>query len=223
MAISLTPTQRAHAAWAGVRIEQVTVAWMVIEAVVSIAAGLLAHSLLLTAFGIDSVIELISGGILLWRLLVQAHNGSLERIELAERRAAWVVFLALSALCVYIVASAAFGVLTQARPDSSIAGMLVAAAAVISMPILARRKRAIATQIGSAALRGDAACSLTCAYMAGTLFVGLALNALFGWWWADSVTALAFLWFVIPEAREALAGARAGKAACSCGDETCVE
>ncbi|HWE63941.1 MAG TPA: cation transporter, partial [Chloroflexota bacterium] len=89
-------------------------------------------------------------------------------------------------------------------------------------PLLARRKRAIARQIDSAALRADAACSITCAYMAGALLLGLLASAACGWWWADSVAALALLYWLGHEAREALAGARAGRGGCACGDEACA-
>lgn len=223
MALSLTAAQTRRAARAGVRIEQITVAWMLVEAALSIGAGLLAHSLLLVAFGLDSGIELITGAILLWRLSVQAHGASLARVETAERQSAWVVAVALVVLCLYIVGSVGIGLLTQTRPDTSVLGLGVAAVAVISMPLLARRKRQLATQLDSAALRGDAACSMTCAAMAATLFVGLALNAFLGWWWAESVAALVFLVWLIPEAREALEGARAGLAACACGDDDCED
>jgi len=223
VALSLTAAQTRRAARAGVRIEQITVAWMLVEAALSIGAGLLAHSLLLVAFGLDSGIELITGAILLWRLSVQAHGASLARVETAERQSAWVVAVALVVLCLYIVGSVGIGLLTQTRPDTSVLGLGVAAVAVISMPLLARRKRQLATQLDSAALRGDAACSMTCAAMAATLFVGLALNAFLGWWWAESVAALVFLVWLIPEAREALEGARAGLAACACGDDDCED
>src|SRR5581483_3130505 len=129
---------------AGVRVEQVTVAWMVVEAVLSISAGLAAGSLLLTAFGLDSVIELVTGGALLWRLVAEARGGGLERAERAENRAAWVTGVALGLLCVYVVTSAALGLLGQREPETSYVGIAVAVAALVGMPVLARRKRAIA-------------------------------------------------------------------------------
>ena len=210
-----------RAARAGVRIEQITVAWMIVEAALSIGAGIAAHSLLLVAFGLDSGIELVTASILLWRLSVQARGASLERVEIAERRSAWVVAVALIGLIVYIIGSVAIGLVTQERPNTSFIGLTVAAVAVIGMPILARRKRQLAAQLDSSALRGDAACSMTCAAMAATLFSGLMLNVLFGWWWAESMAALAFLVWLVPEAREALEGARTGRAACACGDDDC--
>lgn len=217
------PSLRAASLQVGVRIESLTVGWMLLEAVLSVGAGVIAHSLVLVAFGLDSVIELVSGGILLWRLTVQARGASLEQVERAERRAAWVVALALVGLMLYMVGSSGLDLITRAKPETSLVGLVVAAIAVIGMPLLAWRKRQIATQLDSAALRGDAACSMTCAAMAATLFVGLAITTLFGWWWADSIAALAFLIWLVPEAREAWEGARAGKAACQCGDETCAE
>jgi divalent metal cation (Fe/Co/Zn/Cd) transporter len=211
-------SSRASQVRAGVRVEMVTVAWMVVEAVVAIGAGVLAASVLLTAFGIDSVIELVTGGALLWRLATEARGGDLARVERAENRAAWVTGIGLVVLCLYVVSSVAFGLLMHSKPEGSPVGIGLSVAALIVMPILAWRKRAIAARIDSAALRGDAACSITCAYMAGALLVGLALHAAFQWWWADSVAALGLLYWLIPEAREALEGARAGRGGCSCGD-----
>jgi divalent metal cation (Fe/Co/Zn/Cd) transporter len=201
---------------AGIRVEAITIAWMVVEAAVAIGAGIVARSVLLTAFGLDSVIELVSGGVLLWRLLVEATGMSLERVERAENRAAWVTGISLALLCVYIVAMAALAIATRTRSETSFVGIGLAVVAVIGMPILARTKRRIATQIGSAALRGDAACSITCASMAAALLVGLLLNALFGWWWADSLAALALVYWLAGEAREALEGARDGRGGYAC-------
>ena len=206
---------------AGVRIEILTIVYMVIEAAVAIGAGVIARSVLLTAFGFDSVIELITGGILLWRLSTEARGGSLERIERAENRAAWVVGAGLVLLCAYVLISAVAVLALRSKPDSSIPGLALSVVAVILMPILAWRKRVIAAGIDSSSLRGDAACSITCAYMAGALLVGLGLNAAFGWWWADPIAALVLLYWLGGEAREAIQGARAGHGACSCGDDHC--
>ena len=212
----LTDGRRDGLVRAGIQVEAITIAWMVVEATVAIGAGIVARSVLLTAFGLDSVIELVSGGVLLWRLLVEATGMSLERVERAENRAAWVTGISLALLCIYIVALAALAIATRTRSETSFVGIGLAVVAVIGMPILARTKRRIATQIGSAALRGDAACSITCAYMAGALLVGLLLNSIFGWWWADSLAALALVYWLVREAREALKGARAGRGGCAC-------
>ena len=215
--------QRADQVRSGVRVEMVIIVYMVIEAAVALGAGILARSVLLTAFGIDSLIELVTGGVLLWRLLTVARGGALERVERAENRAAWVTGVGLVVLCGYVVLSAGASLALRAEPDSSVPGLALAVVAVVLMPILAWRKRTIAAQISSAALRGDAACSLTCAYMAGALLVGLGLNAAFGWWWADPLAALVMLYWLQGEAREALEGARAGRGGCGCGDDACEE
>ncbi|MBV9278882.1 MAG: cation transporter [Chloroflexi bacterium] len=195
---------------AGVRVEIVTVVWMVLEAAIGIEAGIAAGSVLLTAFGIDSVIELISGSILLWRLSIQARGGDPERAERAERRSALVVAGALCLLCLYVLGSALHGLLSHAHPERSPVGIGLAAAALIVMPWLAAAKRRIASRIDSGALRGDAASSITCAYMAGTVLAGLVLNAALGWWWAEDVAALAFLVWLAGETWEALEEAREG-------------
>ena len=197
-------TSQAADVRAGVRVEVFTVAWMVVEAAVSIGAGVVAGSLLLVAFGLDSVIELVSGGILLWRLSVQARGGSAEQVERAERRAAWVVAVALALLCVYVLGSAIYGLLTQSKPDASPVGIAISAAAVLVMPWLGITKRRLATRLDSGAVRGDAASSFTCGYMAATVLVGLVLNMVFHWWWAEDFAALVFLFWLVGETREAL-------------------
>lgn len=219
--LSRVPAQRDALVRAGIRVESLTIAWMALEAAVALSAGIVARSIALTGFGLDSVIELVTGGALLWRLVTEAHGGSLERVERAEHRAAWVTGVALALLCAYILITTALSLLTRTHADSSPVGIALALAAVIGMPALAWRKRAIATPLGSAALRGDAACSITCASMAGALLVGLTLNSLFGWWWADSLAALCLLYWLASEAREAIEGARAGHGACACGEDNC--
>ena len=206
----------------GIKIELVTIVWMVIEASVAITVGFATHSVSLQGFGIDSIVELIAGGILLWRLLVEQQGGSVERIEQAERRASWVTALSLFALALYIVGGSALTFLTGTRPESSWWGVGLAIAAAIIMPLLWQGKLRVARRIGSAALKADAACSVTCAYMALTLLAGLLLNRLFGWWWADPLAALGLVYFLVQEGREALHEARTGKT-CSCGDDDCCD
>ena len=131
----------------GVSIEVFTVIWMVLEAVVSISAGLLAGSALLIAFGLDSVIELVSGVMLLWRLVVEAKEGETERVERAEHLATWVVAILLTLLCLYVFSTSLYGLLTRSKPESSLIGILIAIAAVIVMPWLGITKRRIAKRI----------------------------------------------------------------------------
>jgi divalent metal cation (Fe/Co/Zn/Cd) transporter len=206
----------------GVWIELVTILWMTIEASVAIPVGFASRSVSLQGFGIDSIVELIAGGILLWRLLVEQRGGSVERVKEAERRASWVTAISLFALAVYIVGDSTFTFITQTRPESSWWGVALAVAAVIIMPLLWQGKLRVAKRIGSAALKADAACSVTCAYMSLTLLAGLLLNRSFGWWWADPLAALVLIYFLVQEGREALHEARTGET-CSCGEEDCCE
>jgi len=204
----------------GIWIEVVTIAWMTFEASIAIIVGYMTRSVSLQGFGIDSVIELIAGGILLWRLLVEQRGGTTDAIEQAERRAAWVTALSLFALAIYIVGDSTFALIIQSRPEASWWGVGLAIAAAIFMPVLWQGKLRVARRIGSAALKADAACSATCAYMSFTLLAGLLLNRLFGWWWADPLAALVLVYFIVREGREALHEARTGET-CSCGDEEC--
>jgi divalent metal cation (Fe/Co/Zn/Cd) transporter len=204
----------------GIWIEVVTIAWMTFEASVAIIVGYMTRSVSLQGFGIDSVIELIAGGILLWRLLVEQRGGTTDAIERAEKRAAWVTALSLFALSIYIVGDSAFALIIQSRPEASWWGIGLAIAAAIFMPVLWQGKLRVARRIGSAALKADAACSATCAYMSFTLLAGLLLNRLFGWWWADPLAALVLVYFIIREGRDALHEARTGET-CDCGDEEC--
>ncbi len=227
MAQPLTPTRdgrttRAGQVRLGIWIELVTIVWMVVEASVALSVGFATRSVSLQGFGLDSIVELIAGGILLWRLLVEQGGNSLERVEVAERRASWVTAISLFALAVYIVGESAFAFLTRTQPEASWWGVGLAVAAAIIMPLLWQGKLRVARRIGSAALKADAACSVTCAYMSLTLLAGLLLNRLFGWWWADPLAALALVYFLIREGREALHEARTGET-CSCGEEDCCD
>ena len=194
----------------GLKVELITIIWMVIEMAVSVAAGITAGSALLTAFGVDSLLELLSGSILLWRLSVENRSGDLEKVELAERRASRVVAISLSLLCAYVLISSVYGLISRSKPESSILGMGVSGAALLIMPYLAFTKRRISKRIHSPALASDAVNSITCAAMAATVLVGLALNSLFGLWWAEYVAALVFLVWLIQETREAFEESRPG-------------
>jgi divalent metal cation (Fe/Co/Zn/Cd) transporter len=203
-------TERVGAVRLAVRLEAVTVVWMVLEAALAIGAGVAARSVLLTAFGFDSVVELLSGVTLLWRLSAEARGSGLQSVEGVERRATWISAVLLLLLCGYLVLVGLGGLIARLHPEGSALGVAVSAAAVIAMPLLAWQKRRANMRIGSAALRADIAETITCAYMAAATLVGASLNLLAGWWWAEYVAALALLVFVVMEAREALESARGG-------------
>jgi len=202
--------ERRAAVRVGVQLELITVVWMAVEAVVAIAAGIAARSVLLTAFGFDSVIELISGGTLLWRLSSEARGATSERIEAVERRATWISAVLLGLLCIYLIGVGLAGLLARLRPEGSALGVGVAAAAVVVMPLLAWRKRRANVGIGSSALRADVAETITCAYMAAATLAGTALNLIAGLWWAEYAAALVLLIFIGMETKEAIESALNG-------------
>jgi len=178
---------------------------MAVEAVLAIGAGVAARSVLLTAFGFDSVIELLSGVTLLWWL--SARTG----IEGMERRATQISAVLLVLLCGYLLLTGVGGLVLRLHPEGSVVGVAVSAVAVVVMPLLAWRKRRVNLTLRSAALRADIAETLTCAYMAAATLAGTALNLLAGWWWAEYAAALALLVFIALEAREAIEAARGGE------------
>lgn len=188
----------------GLLVEWLSLAWTIVEAVVAIGAGVHAHSIVLVAFGADSVIEIISAAALLWRLYVEAVGRSLERVEAAERVASWIVGVALLLLALYIVADSALSFLRGHTPEASPAGIAVTAVASIAMPLLAGAKKRIGRRIGSRALEADGSCSMVCAYMAWITLAGVAATALFGVWWIDSIAALGLVYFVAHEGLEAI-------------------
>jgi divalent metal cation (Fe/Co/Zn/Cd) transporter len=200
----------------GVNIEIVSIIWMVIEAVVAIGSGIVAHSIALTAFGADSVIELIAGGVLLWRLTIEARGASFARVKRAERTSSWVVGIALLLLAVYIVVVSLFKLFTHQGAETSFTGMGLAIASGIIMPYLSRAKKRIGSEIGSKALRSDGSCSMVCAYMSWVLLAGVILTALLGWWWIDAIAALALVYYVVKEGWEAVQEARGKEDACGC-------
>ncbi|WP_258110986.1 cation transporter [Alicyclobacillus sp. SP_1] len=200
----------------GINIEIVSIFWMIVEAAVAIGAGIVAHSLALTAFGADSIIELVAGGILLWRLYVESNGASIERVEQAEKRASWVVGVSLLALAIYIFVMAGYDLWTRSGSETSMLGLALAVASGIIMPYLSRAKKKIGTQIGSKALGADGSCSIVCAYMAWTLIVGLVLTAFLGWWWLNALAGLALVYFIVKEGIEAIQEARGVEDACGC-------
>ena len=202
---------RATAIRRGVRLEGFTVAWMGVEAVLAIAAGVAARSVLLTAFGADSLIELLSGATLLWRLRVEAAGGNDARVDAVEKQAVLISAVLLILLCTYVALTSVAGFLLRIQPERSWLGVAVSAAAVVVMPWLAARKRAANQTIQSAALRADIAESATCAYLAAVTLIGAAINAVSGLWWVEYLAAVILLRWLVPEAREALEAARSRK------------
>jgi len=206
------PPERSVLIQTAFRLEWLTVAWMAIEAVVAIVSGVIAGSLTLTAFGLDSVIELLSAGVLIWRLTDELRRGE-EFSRHAERFASRSGGALLFMLAVYIVLGAAWSLWAHHGGEFSVTGLIVAAVAMPIMYVLARRKLDVARQLRSRAMRADAVESITCGWLSLVVVVGLVANLLLAAWWIDAVTSLAIVWFVVKEAHEAWSGDDC------CGDE----
>ncbi|MBT8396666.1 MAG: cation transporter [Gemmatimonadetes bacterium] len=184
----------------GRRLEYLTLGWNLGEAVIAIGSGLAARSTALVGFGIDSLIESTSGAVLLWRLFGD------EKSDLREERALMLVGLSFLALAAWVGWEAVSTLLSRAGPDESLVGIVLAAVSVVVMPILARAKRTVASGLGSRALEADSRQTDLCAYLSAILLVGLGLNALFGWWWADPAAALVMVPIIAREGMQALRG-----------------
>lgn len=184
------------------RLEWLTIGWMTVEAGVSIWAGVTAGSLVLMAFGLDSVIELASAGVLMWRLSVELRHGQVfsERAELIASRIGGALLFILAA---YVTAEAVWHLWEATGEEFSWPGFIVALIAIPAMRYLARRKIAIADKIGSRALRADAMEAVTCGWLSFVVVGTLAAQWFFGAWWIGSVGSLAIVWFLLKEGREA--------------------
>ena len=207
---SPVPRVRASDVRQALLLTYITLGWMTIEGAASLVLGWASKSLLLEAFGIDSIIELFSAGVLLWRLRVEASGpATSEHVEAVEDRAARWVGYSLYALVVYVLFNSGYGIFVAKRitdTHESAWGILIGLVAKIGMPILAGYKLKVAARLNSRALRADAVESIVCGYLSIVLMVGLAATRLLGWWWLDSVAALALIPFLMKEAGAAIRG-----------------
>lgn len=181
-----------------------TVAYNLLEGAVAIGAGFAANSQALVGFGFDSGIESISAAVLLWRIGVERREPQrAERVEHIAERFIGTSFLILGA---YVAFEAIADLLNRERPDTSVVGLVLTALSLVVMPLLARRKRRVADALDSNAARADAAQTMACVWLSAVVLIGLALNAVLDWWWADPVAALAVVVLLLNEGREALTG-----------------
>ena len=188
------------------RLEWATIAWMTVEAGVSIAAGVAAGSLVVLAFGLDSLIELASAGVLIWRLSIELRHGQ-EISERAERIASRIGGGLLFLLATYVTAAASWRLWEGSGEEFSWPGFIIALMAIPAMRYLALRKIDIAEKIRSRALRADAMEAMTCGWLSFVVVASLAAQWLVGAWWIDSITSFAIVCFLIKEGREAWSGA----------------
>ena len=187
----------------GRTLEYATVGYNVLEGVIAIGSGVLAGSIALVGFGIDSGIEVLSGLILLWRLNTRRDEEEREQVEARALKLVGWSFLLLAA---YVALDAAMSLVRRQAPEESAIGIALAAVSVVVMPLLVRAKRRVAAQLGSRALAADSKQTELCTWLSAILLGGLVLNALAGWWWADPVAALIMVPIIGNEGVEALRG-----------------
>lgn len=181
-----------------------TMLYNIAEAVIALWAGSRAASIALIEFGLNSLIELSAGGILLWRLRLELRGVAAERVARADRRVHQFVGASFFALAVYVLGQASWILWRQAAPDESPVGIILACLSLTIMPLVSFGKLRAATVVGSQALRAEAKETLACSYLSLTLLLGLGANAALDWWWADPVAALGMLPWLIKEGREGL-------------------
>lgn len=179
-----------------------TVGWNVTEGLIAVTAAVIAGSGALLGFGLDSAIESISGTVILWRL--GAERRAPERAERVERRATRAIGASFLVLAAFVAYEAVSALTTGDEPDASVVGIALTALSLVIMPILARRKLAVAIALDSKAAEADSAQTFACVWLSAVVLVGLALNATLGWWWADPVAALGVVVLLLNEGREAL-------------------
>lgn len=187
------------------RWEYLTIAWMLVETFVAGWAGVQARSLTLIAFGADSLIELASAGVLVWRLTIEIKQGQAFS-ERAEKTASRIAGALLFTLAFYVVVSAGYGLWHREQAEFSGLGLAITVLAIPIMYVISRRKLGLAEALASRSLRADAAEAITCGYLSVVVVIGLVAQLLFRAWWIDPVTSLVIVVFVVREGREAWVG-----------------
>ena len=200
----LSDLDRAALVRRGIWLSYATIAYNSLEAIGSLIAGSLAGSVALVGFGVDSVIEVMASLAAQWRLRSDLDLRRREGVEIWTRRIVAICFLALA---VYVLADAANTLWQREAPDRSLFGIVILALSVVVMPVLARSKKRVARAMRSGALEAEAAQTSLCAYLSVIGLGGVALNALFGWWWADPGAALIMVPIIAAEGWEGIRGA----------------
>ncbi len=181
-------TTRERAVRRAVLLNRITIAWNALEGIVAVAAGLVAGSVSLVGFGLDSGIEVSAALILTWRLAKERNTGCQQP---ADDRARQLVALSFAALACYVGITAAINLLSANQPEASIPGIAIAALSLVVMPVLAADKQRQAELLGSRAAKAEAAQTQVCTLLSAALLIGLVANAALGWWWADPIAGLA--------------------------------
>jgi divalent metal cation (Fe/Co/Zn/Cd) transporter len=215
MAVLAPPLDRRALLRSALRLEYLTVGWNLAEGAIAVLAALAAGSVALLGFGIDSFVESLSGGVLVWRLRAEHGGVPPHQSEELDRRAHRLVAVSLFLLAAYVAMDAALTLWNRERPAPSPVGIALTLVSMAAMLGLARATRRAAAALGSRALEADAFQTTACWWLSVITLAGVALNALFGWWWADPVAALGMTPLLAKEGGEAWRGEDCG---CGGGD-----
>jgi len=189
------------------RLEYLTVGWNVVEGIVAVSAAIIAGSVAILGFGIDSFVECASAAVMIWRLRAERdHRLSGERLEAIEYQARRLVAASLFALGSYVTFDAVQTLWTRDKPSFSPVGVALLVLSIAVMLWLARAKRRLALELGSEAMEADATQTTACWWLSVAALIGVGLNGLLGWWWADPLAALAIAVLIVREGREAWRG-----------------
>jgi len=189
------------------KLEYLTVGWNVVEGIIAVSAAIIAGSVAILGFGIDSFVECASAGVMIWRL--QAERGgklSGSQLEAIEHRARKYVAGSLFLLAAYVTFEALQTLWLAEKPEFSSIGVALLGLSIAVMLWLARAKRRLAVELGSKAMEADAFQTTACWWLSIAALVGVGLNGLFGWWWADPLAALVIAGLIVREGREAWLG-----------------
>jgi divalent metal cation (Fe/Co/Zn/Cd) transporter len=192
------------------RLEWLTIGWNVVEGAIAITAAVLAGSVALLGFGIDSFVESVSGAILVWRLLAERRGMDAEAVERLDARAHKLVGATLFLLAGYVAVDAGVALWSREEPRPSPVGIALTVVSIVAMQWLARAKRRAAHRLGSRALEADAFQTTACFWLSLFTLAGIGLNAALGWWWADPLAALGMTVFIAREGLEAWRGEECG-------------
>ena len=187
----------------GRRLEYFTIGWNFLEGTVAVIAGAIAGSISLMGFGVDSFIEVTSGGALLWRMSVDADPEKRERNERLSLRIVGICFVALAA---YVSVESIYDLVNRKAPEHSVPGIILASVSLVVMPLLSRAKKRVGAELASRAMKADAKQTDFCFYLSVILLVGLVVNATLGWWWADPLCALVMVPIIVREGVQSIRG-----------------
>lgn len=181
-------------------LEIAVIVYNLFEGIIAISAGILAGSVALVGFGLDSAIEVSASIAVLTHLWFSRDDEALDW----ERRVAMFVGVTLLLLAAYVGVQAVYDLATASEPDESYPGIAIACLSLLIMPFVSRKEHALSHEIGSRSLEAESRETLMCTYLSAALLLGLGANALFGWWWADPIAALVIVAFLLKEGWEAL-------------------